>query len=105
MAAPPAPPIEQAVAPRAARILAFAAILVGGACGGLIGWALVRIQTTDRAHAAHNTLGQGFGLLVGAVLGALGVAVVAVLVLRAMQEWRTIQVSGDPRAARRRSRS
>ena len=33
----------------------------------------------------------GLGALVGALLAAGGVAVVAVLVLRAMAEWRTIQ--------------
>jgi hypothetical protein len=94
------PPLEAAVAPRSARILAFVSVLIGGVCGGLIGWSLVRIQDTDRYHTVrHNPVGQGLGLLIGAIIGALGVAVVAVLVLRAMQEWRTIQVGGNPRAA------
>ncbi len=102
-------PLDAAVAPRSARILAFVSVLIGGICGGLIGWALVRIQDTDRRlHVIrHNPVGQGLGLLVGAVIGAVGVAVVAVLVLRAMQEWHTIQEGGNPRTdgPRRTSRS
>jgi len=101
--------LDAAVAPRSARILAFVSVLIGGLCGGLIGWALVRIQDTDRRlHVVrHNPVGQGLGLLVGAVIGAVGVAVVAVLVLRAMQEWHTIQEGGNPRTdgPRRTSRS
>jgi H+/Cl- antiporter ClcA len=96
-------PLDAAVAPRSARILAFVSVLIGGLCGGLIGWALVRIQDTDRRlHVIrHNPVGQGLGLLVGAIIGAVGVAVVAVLVLRAMQE------GGNPRpdGPRRTSRS
>jgi hypothetical protein len=71
-----------------ARVLAFVAILVGGLCGGLIGWALVDIQCTGSCGTQ-----SGLGGLVGAVIGAGGVAVVAVLALRAMGEWRTIQHS------------
>lgn len=69
-----------------ARALAFVAILVGGLCGGLIGWALVDLQCTGDCGTQ-----AGLGGLVGAVVGAGGVAVVAVLALRAMGEWRTIQ--------------
>jgi hypothetical protein len=67
----------------AARAAAFASILVAGVCGGLIGWALTDLQCTgDCAGWA------GLGALVGALVAAGGVAVVAVLVLRAMAEWR-----------------
>jgi hypothetical protein len=69
-----------------ARILAFAAILIGGLCGGLIGWAFVDLQCEGDCGTAAGAVG-----LVGAVGGAAGVAVVAVLALRAMGEWRTIQ--------------
>lgn len=69
-----------------ARILAFASILVGGLCGGLIGWAFVDLQCEGDCGTVSGVSG-----LVGAVIGAGGVAVVAVLALRAMGEWRTIQ--------------
>lgn len=69
-----------------ARVLAFAAILVGGLCGGLIGYSFVTLQCTDDC----ATLAGGAGLL-GAVLGALGVGVVAILALRAMGEWKARQ--------------
>jgi hypothetical protein len=66
-----------------ARAVAFVTILVGGICGLLIGSALVRIQCSGSCSTP-----TGLGALAGAVLGAGGVAVVAVLVLRAMGEWR-----------------
>jgi hypothetical protein len=72
-----------ALPPVKARVVAFLAIVVGGICGLLIGAALVRIQCSGECATPI-----GLGSLVGAVLGAGGVAVVAVLVLRAMGEWR-----------------
>lgn len=72
------------------RVLAFASVLLGGVCGGLIGWSLVDINYPGRDVLI------GLGALVGAVAGAAGVAVVAVLVLRAMNEWQTIQQGGRP---------
>lgn len=78
--------LDSAVAPPAARIAAFVAILVGGLCGGLIGYALVDLQTTG-----SPGLALGVGVFVGALACAGGMAVVAVLVMRAMTEWRTIQ--------------
>jgi len=65
-----------------ARAVAFLVICVGGLSGLLIGLALVRIQCTGDCDVA-----QGTGGLVGAVVSASGVAVIAVLVLRAMGEW------------------
>jgi hypothetical protein len=82
---PPAGPAS-ALPPVGARVLAFVAILVGGACGGLIGAGIVDVQCTGDCTTPAAT-----GALVGAVTGALGVAVVAVLALRAMGEWRTIE--------------
>ena len=69
-----------------ARVLAFLAIVVAGAAGGLIGWSFVHISCEgDCATAA------GLGAVVGALTAAAGVAVVSVLTLRAMGEWRRIQ--------------
>jgi len=80
---------------RAARLLAFLAIVVGGVCGALIGWSVVDLQcgSPERPGAeqqADDDCGtlMGIGAVGGAVVGAGGVAVVAVLVLRAMAEWR-----------------
>jgi hypothetical protein len=90
-----------------ARALAFVAILIGGLCGGLIGWSVTDLQcgseatikvgrgsspTTTIVEAADvaddcATWNAG-GALLGAVVGAGGTGVVSVLVLRAMSEWR-----------------
>ena len=67
----------------AARALAFVSILVGGLAGGLIGYALVDVQCDGDCGVP-----LGLGVLVGSVLSAGGTAVVAVLVLRALGEWR-----------------
>ncbi len=90
------PQIDSALPSTGARLLAFAAIVVAGICGGLIGW-----KVTDLQVAGDSGLAAGIGGLVGAAIAAGGVAVVAVLVLRAMGEWHTIQATGDPAAARR----
>lgn len=71
---------------RGARFLAFAAILVAGLCGGLIGYSIVNVQCTRNCATP-----EGLGALGGAALAAGGVAVVSVLVLRAMGEWKTIR--------------
>lgn len=75
-----------ALPPVAARVLAFVGILVGGGCGFVIGVGVVDVQC-----AGDCSTPAAIGGVVGAVVGALGVAVVAVLALRAMGEWRTIQ--------------
>jgi len=82
----------------AARILAFASILIGGAAGGLIGYAFADL-------GGYGGAAIGFLTFLGAVIGAGGVAVVAVLTLRALGEWRTIREREDlhgprPRAGR-----
>lgn len=66
-----------------ARALAFVAILVGGVAGGLIGFGFVDLQCTGDC-----TTAAAIGAVVGALVAAAGTAVVAVLVLRAMGEWR-----------------
>ena len=69
--------------PRGARWLAFGAIVLGGLCGGLIGFAFIDLQCDGDCG-----VWTGLGALVGAVIGAVGLAIVAVLTLRAMEEWR-----------------
>lgn len=74
-----------AIPPVGARIVAFVVVLLGGLAGGLIGYALVDLQCEGDC-----TVPKGLGLLVGAVACAAGLAVVVVLALRAMGEWREI---------------
>lgn len=88
---PTPPPDAAAYAPNAlpstgARVLAFVSILLAGACGGIIGYAFVDLQCDGDC-----TVQRGLGALTGALIGAVGVAVVAVLALRAMGEWRIVQ--------------
>jgi hypothetical protein len=71
-----------------ARGLAFVAILLGGLAGGLVGYAFVDLQCTGGCAIAAS-----IGAFVGAVGCALGTAVVSVLALRAMGEWRQL---GEP---------
>ena len=78
-------PLSALPAPTA-RLAAFVAILLGGLAGGRIGYTLVKLQ-------CHGTCAaqRGIGVLVGAVVAALGMSVVAVLVLRALGEWKEIE--------------
>lgn len=84
MEAPEQRPLSALPSARA-RALAFAAILVAGVCGGLIGASLVNIQCRDNCATP-----SGIAAVFGAAVCAGGVAIVSVLVLRAMGEWRTI---------------
>jgi hypothetical protein len=68
------------------RLLAFVLILLAGAAGGFIGYSFVDLQCEGDC-----TVQTGLGSVVGALLAAGGVAVVTVLTLRAMGEWRTVQ--------------
>jgi hypothetical protein len=70
----------------AARVAAFAAICLAGLAGALIGYSLVELQC-----AGDCALPLGLGLFTGAVTAAAGMSIVAVLVLRALGEWREIQ--------------
>jgi hypothetical protein len=72
-----------AIPPVGVRIGAFVAILLSGLAGGLIGSSLVELQCEGDC-----AVPQGVGLLVGAVMAAGGMAIVAVLVMRALGEWR-----------------
>ena len=73
-----------------ARWLAFVGILVAGLAGGLIGSSFVHLT----CHGDCGTA-QGVGAVAGAGFAAGGVAVVSVLVLRAMGEWRRVQSEDD----------
>jgi hypothetical protein len=75
-----------------ARVLAFVAILVGGLCGGLIGYGFTDLQCTGDCTVLAGSAG-----LLGAVIGAVGVGVVAILALRAMGEWAARPPSTDDR--------
>ena len=75
-------------------------LLGTGLCGGLIGYSISGLQCDSGCGTR-----SGVGALIGAILAAGGVAVVAVLVLRAMAEWRVIEHTGDPKAARAAQRS
>jgi hypothetical protein len=71
---------------RTAYLLAFAAVVVAGLLGGTIGYGLVDVSCEGNC---------GFAVVVGALVGAAvaagGVGVIAVLVLRAMSEWKRNQ--------------
>ena len=71
---------------RGARLAAYAAVILGGVAGGLIGYALVDVQCTGSCDTP-----LGLGAFVGAVVTAGGMSIVAVLVLRALGEWRELQ--------------
>jgi hypothetical protein len=66
---------------RWAFLLAFGGVVVAGILGGIIGFGIADVSSqSDVAHL--------LGAFVGAAVGAGGVGVVAVRVLRAMAEWR-----------------
>ena len=85
---PPSPGPESELPSVTARVLAFLSVVVGGAAGGLIGYAFADLGGFEGA-------GMGAVTLLAALVGAGGVAVVAVLTLRALGEWRTIRERDD----------
>ncbi|MEO8363066.1 MAG: hypothetical protein ABI570_01625 [Ilumatobacteraceae bacterium] len=68
-----------------ARLVAFIAILVAGIAGALIGSALIDLQCSGNCDVPI-----GLGLLLGGIIGAGGMSIVTVLVLRAAGEWREL---------------
>ena len=64
------------------------AIVLAGLCGGLIGYAVMDLQCTDGCTTYAGLVGIG-----AAILAAGGVAIVAVLTLRAMSEWEAVEVA------------
>ena len=81
-----------------ARLLAFIAILIGGTAGGFIGYAFVDLQVTG-----DSSVWAGLGALIGAIVSALGTAVVVILTLRAMGEWNTIRAREEAAIAAAKS--
>lgn len=77
-----APEPSVAAPSESARVLAFAAILVGGLLGGLVGYGIGDVLYPESAWSA-------VGALAGALTGAIGLGVLANLTLRAMNEWHT----------------
>jgi hypothetical protein len=75
-----------ALPPPKARVTAFVAILLGGFAGGLIGYTLVKLQCDGTCSTQ-----RGLGALFGAIVAAIGMSIVAVLVLRALGEWKEIE--------------
>ena len=72
--------------PRWAFVTAFNGIVAGGLLGGVIGYGLVNVQCDGDCGAA-----LAIAVVVGSVLGAAGLSVVAAIGLRAMAEWSTVQ--------------
>jgi len=68
---------------RTAYLLAFASVVIAGLFGGVIGYGLADVGCTGDCEGAKL-----FGTLIGSTVAAGGVGIVAVLVLRAMAEWR-----------------
>ncbi len=69
--------------PRSAFLLAFLSVVVAGIFGGIIGYGLVDVGCTGSCNTPKLA-----GTLGGAMIAAGGVGIVAVLVLRAMAEWK-----------------
>lgn len=68
---------------RFAYLLAFLSVVVSGLFGGTIGYGLVDISCEGGCGLAAVA-----GALIGATIAAGGVGIIAVLVLRAMSEWK-----------------
>jgi hypothetical protein len=96
---------------RGPLLFAFTAVTVCGVLGALIGSGLVgtscqeqpslleRLLESVRGYhpaAHHCAVARAGGSVVGGVIAALGAAVIAVLMLRAMAEWRVTRPDGPP---------
>jgi hypothetical protein len=68
---------------RLSYLLVFTSVVVSGLFGGTIGYGLVDISCEGSCGLAVAA-----GALVGAAIAAVGVGIVAALVLRAMAEWK-----------------
>jgi hypothetical protein len=67
---------------RSAYVLAFLSVVLAGVFGAVIGYGLGDLSVDGGSTAAAIA-----GMIIGGAIGAVGVGVVAVLVLRAMAEW------------------
>ncbi len=68
---------------RTAFLVSFASVVAAGVFGGIIAYGLVDVGCTGRCQGSKL-----LAVVIGSVLAAGGVGIVAVLVLRAMGEWR-----------------
>lgn len=68
---------------RAAFLVSFFSVVLAGIFGGIIAYGLVDVGCEGDCQASKL-----LGVVIGSVLAAGGVGIVAVLVLRAMGEWR-----------------
>jgi hypothetical protein len=69
-----------------ARAVAYISIIIAGIAGALIGFTLVDLHCQGDCDVPNS-----IGLILGAATGALGMGVVAVLVLRATGEWKELE--------------
>ena len=69
-----------------ARVAAFVSIFVGAIGGATIGASFSSLQCSG-----YCDVWIGSSLWLGSIVGALGVAMIAVLTLRALGEWNTIR--------------
>jgi hypothetical protein len=74
---------------RGAYLFAFASVVTAGLFGGVIGYGIVDVGFTTPTSTAKL-----LGTLAGATGAAIGVGIIAVLVLRAMAEWKRRPPSG-----------
>ena len=65
------------------RFIGFASVLFGGLGGALIGVGIANFECSGSCDTW-----KGLAMLLGSLFGAVGVAVIVDLTLRAMQEWR-----------------
>ena len=70
-----------------ARVVAFVGVFVGGLAGAIVGYSFATLQCDD----GSCTTSRGLFLWLGSLAGALGAAVVAMITLRALGEWRSIR--------------
>lgn len=87
--------VHPGVPSRTAYLVAFAAVVVSGLFGATIGYGIVDISCEGSCGLAVLA-----GALVGGAVAAGGVGVIAVLVLRAMAEWKRTE-PGDSRRPNR----
>lgn len=68
---------------RTAFVVSFLSVVVAGVFGGIIAYGLVDVGCEGSCQGAKL-----LAVVIGSALAAVGVGIVAVLVLRAMGEWR-----------------
>lgn len=87
-------PVASAAPSVLARALAVFAIVAAGAAGGLIGYAVTDLNCGPDGCSNWAAVGA----VIGAIMAAVGVAIVAVLTLRAMGEWKSLELQKQRQA-------